>query len=221
MRRLRGPNVNTSHYWDRVYRSELRTGRRRVDDERYGQLARWIGIRNEELGCPASVLDAGCGHGEVLERLKSDFPLSHLRGVDLSPHAVQMGNRRLRSPKKTVGSLELFEGNVAAIPFAARQFDIVWCGETLEHADDPGQVIGELIRIVRNGGLIVLSVPYRQRNYSVEHLWEFEPDDICRWARRAGELVFLDCRMLPGWISMFAVLRRDSRRNLWKWWSAQ
>ena len=40
------------------------------------------------------------------------------------------------------------------------------------------------------------------------------PVPVCRvtaWASMVGELVFLDCMLLPSWLTMFAVIRKGER----------
>jgi SAM-dependent methyltransferase len=207
VKRVTDENINTPAYWNDVYVGEIKSGRSRVDDRRFGQLRRWFLIRRSELGRPPSVLDVGCGHGEALQRLRQLSPDSLLRGVDISPLAVRHGNVSARQARDK--RLEFSLGSAEAIPYPASRFDLVWCGETLEHTTDPERAVGELIRVTGNQGLIVVSVPYRHRNSSDEHLWEFDPADVCQWGARAGELLFLDCRLLTGWLTMLAVLRKQ------------
>ncbi len=52
------------------------------------------------------------------------------------------------------------------LPFADGEFDTVICLEGLEHVLDPQALIGELVRITRSGGRIVLSTPNIQNAFS-------------------------------------------------------
>jgi len=52
------------------------------------------------------------------------------------------------------------------LPFAAGEFDAVVCMEGLEHALDPATLIGELCRVARPGGRIILTVPNIQNVFS-------------------------------------------------------
>ncbi len=52
------------------------------------------------------------------------------------------------------------------LPFPNAAFDICICMEGLEHVLDPAALIGELCRITRPGGRIVLTVPNIQNTYS-------------------------------------------------------
>jgi SAM-dependent methyltransferase len=50
------------------------------------------------------------------------------------------------------------QGDLLAIPAADLQFDLVVCGLALSHLRDLGAAVGELARVVRSGGLVVISV---------------------------------------------------------------
>lgn len=89
---------------------------------------------------PESVLDAGCGEGEMLRR-----------GV------MPPGARTVlldRSPDSAARVL----ASVDALPFASRSFDVVTCLEVLEHLDDPARAVRELARVAKRA--VVVSVPY-------------------------------------------------------------
>lgn len=203
MKRVLDRNINTPGYWDEVYKREHASKRQRVDDRRLQELIRWIGIRKEELGRVPSLLDVGCGLGDVLVAVKKIEPTIRYMGVDISTEAIEMCRRDYQNLQGFGFNL----GSAERIPYPSREFDLVWCGETLEHTDDPDAAIRELSRVCGEGGLIALSTPYRSRNRSPEHTHEFEVADVYRWGQIAGELVFLDCRLLSSWLTMFAVLR--------------
>jgi SAM-dependent methyltransferase len=52
------------------------------------------------------------------------------------------------------------------LPFDDASFDTVTCLEGLEHVLDPQALIGELVRITRSGGRVVLSTPNLQNAFS-------------------------------------------------------
>lgn len=103
----------------------------------------------EPLGA-GSVLDAGCGEGETLERLGGILP-EQPTGIDLNPESVAFARDRL--PGATIS-----EGNLLALPFEADAFDLVLCLEVLEHLSDPAAGVAELARVSARD--IVVSVPH-------------------------------------------------------------
>lgn len=99
---------------------------------------------------PRSVLDAGCGEGETLERLAAVLPLSQA-GIDLNEDSVTYATKRL--PGAVIS-----RGNILDSGFDTNSFDLVICLEVLEHLSDPGAALTELARIARQD--LVVSVPY-------------------------------------------------------------
>jgi 2-polyprenyl-3-methyl-5-hydroxy-6-metoxy-1,4-benzoquinol methylase len=99
---------------------------------------------------PASVLDAGCGEGETIARLR---PLlgERIAAVDISAEAVEFTAARL--PDVAVS-----RESVLDLPFADGEFDLVLCLEVLEHLDDPRAAAAELARV--GSGRVVISVPH-------------------------------------------------------------
>ncbi|HKI74639.1 MAG TPA: class I SAM-dependent methyltransferase, partial [Pseudomonadales bacterium] len=56
-------------------------------------------------------------------------------------------------------SLSLSVANGEKLPFADEYFDKVICSEVLEHVPDYPAVIAELVRVLRTGGILAVSVP--------------------------------------------------------------
>ena len=52
------------------------------------------------------------------------------------------------------------QADAASIPFAAGVFDAVICAELMEHLPDPRLVLAETVRVLRRGGMILITVPF-------------------------------------------------------------
>ena len=98
-----------------------------------------------EIG-PRSVLDAGCGEGEMLRR--GVLP-SGVAPVCLDLRVASLAE--IAEPRRVCAS-------VLRVPFADRSFDAVTCLEVLEHLDDPAAAVRELGRVARSA--VVFSVPF-------------------------------------------------------------
>jgi 2-polyprenyl-3-methyl-5-hydroxy-6-metoxy-1,4-benzoquinol methylase len=97
-----------------------------------------------------SLLDAGCGEGETLARLDGSLP-QRIAAVDLDEEAVAFTAGRF--PGVDVRRESVFE-----LPFEDGSFELVLCLEVLEHLDDPGRALAELVRVSARD--VVVSVPH-------------------------------------------------------------
>ena len=99
---------------------------------------------------PRSVLDAGCGEGEVLRRGVLDKH-SWVVSLDLQQGALDA----VRAHSKPGG---MVLGSVLELPFAAASYDLVLCTEVLEHLENPLQAVNEAARVARQA--VIFSVPW-------------------------------------------------------------
>jgi SAM-dependent methyltransferase len=73
-----------------------------------------------------------------------------------------------------------------SLPFPASAFDTVVCLEVLEYAWEPAKVIGEMGRVLRAGGSLVLSTPFLHRADTPGDYWRFTAPALQRLLREAG-----------------------------------
>jgi 2-polyprenyl-3-methyl-5-hydroxy-6-metoxy-1,4-benzoquinol methylase len=45
------------------------------------------------------------------------------------------------------------------LPFATESYSVVWCTEVIEHLRDPATSVGEMLRVLKPAGLLVLTTP--------------------------------------------------------------
>jgi SAM-dependent methyltransferase len=95
----------------------------------------------------ARVLDAGCGRGGVIELYWEG--VKQAVGVDADLDSL-VEHRCLE---------QLARVDLAKLPFPSASFDLVLCSWVLEHLAQPDAVFGELARVLRLGGHLVLLAP--------------------------------------------------------------
>lgn len=106
-----------------------------------------------------SVLDVGSGLGHwattVLGLLSAD---AGVVGVERDPRWV-IGARERADELGLTGRCSYVEGVAEALPFEDQSFDLVTCQTVLIHVADAAAVIGEMRRVARLGGLLLLAEP--------------------------------------------------------------
>jgi SAM-dependent methyltransferase len=143
------------------------------------------------------VLEVGCGLGDFLvEARAAGFDI---QGVDFSASAVAVANRTLGEEIARSGRLEDLN-----IPDGS--LDIVVLADLIEHVRDPAQLIDQVRRMVKPGGVVFVATPSLDSlsarlmgrfwvEFKLEHLFYFDPRTIARLLGRAG---FENIAVSPG-----------------------
>jgi 2-polyprenyl-3-methyl-5-hydroxy-6-metoxy-1,4-benzoquinol methylase len=128
------------------------------------KIRRWMEYdrRNEDLIKLAEskpgqkILDIGCAWGYSLMRLSSMGVLAY--GIDVDVQAIEFGKRLAEYNGYKV---DLRYANAKSLPFENEYFDTIICAETFEHIplENHLTVFGEMKRVIKKGGKIVLSTP--------------------------------------------------------------
>jgi len=110
-----------------------------------------------DLGDGSTILDAGCGLGELVREIAARVgPGGSAIGVDLSEELID----RARSAADAEGSATRFEvGDVTRLRFPDETFDAVRCERVFQHLDDKraDAAASEFVRVAKPGGRIYLT----------------------------------------------------------------
>jgi ubiquinone/menaquinone biosynthesis C-methylase UbiE len=118
-------------------------------------MGRWSQIAGLQfldwLAAPSSLrwLDVGCGNGAFTELVANGCAPSSIDGID--PSEGQLAYARARGMGAHVSFVQ---GNAMALPFADNTFDIAVMALVMFFVPDPAKGVVEMVRVVRNGGMV-------------------------------------------------------------------
>jgi len=93
------------------------------------------------------LLDVGCGFNHKFLYTVEPW-ISHGTGIDFKVPEVR--SKKIRTIQATLNE---------TLPFAENSFDIVTMLAVLEHLDRPREICREIVRVLKPGGRLVLTVP--------------------------------------------------------------
>jgi SAM-dependent methyltransferase len=145
------PTTDTATFWD----GEAGSYDAAHDRDGPGRNPLWIrmAVVLRLLGSsPGSVLDCGMGPGRLLLELERRG--SPVAGIDVSAEMVALARARLpRSADRLV------QGTVESLPFPSEDFDAAVATGVLEYVEDVPSALAEVARVLRPGGLFIVSMP--------------------------------------------------------------
>ena len=172
------------------------------------------GLLAGELAPGARVVDVGCGTGDNLGAL-DDVAGRTVAGVELSEYAV-----RHAPPAAAGGGVRAGVARAEHLPFPTGCADLITSMDVIEHLDDDA-ALAEYRRVVRPGGLVLLTVPAYQWLWSDHDVWAAHRR---RYSRRTLVAAVERAGLRPRRVTYFnsflvppaAVLRRTPARRLVK-----
>lgn len=129
----------------------------------------------------ASVLDVGCGPGELILALSEQHPGLQLSGVDLSAEVIEANRRSLSWADFDFIDLEKGPLN--------QTFDLVICSEVIEHLNDWRVGVAHLAAMVGPAGHLILTCPTGAIHKTEEawgHVEHPTPAELASVAREHG-----------------------------------
>lgn len=114
-------------------------------------------VKNILIGLPSGkkILDAGAGECQYKQYC------DHLQYVsqDLSQYDGSGDNSGLQMDKWDTSSIDIVS-DIVNIPVSDGEFDVILCTEVLEHLPDPVLAIREFSRILKEGGVLIITAPF-------------------------------------------------------------
>jgi 2-polyprenyl-3-methyl-5-hydroxy-6-metoxy-1,4-benzoquinol methylase len=114
------------------------------------------------LAPDAAVLDVGCGHG--MHALKAAARTRWVAGVDRDRESLGMARRAGRA--RAVGNAAFLAADLEqGLPVRSASFDTVICLDLLEHVVERDRLLGEIRRVLKPRGALLLAVPNRATSW--------------------------------------------------------
>lgn len=119
--------MSTDRYQDGAYLAANPSWHEEDSDWKAGKIFQLL--RRADEASPASVAEAGCGAGRILQSLQARFPeTTTLSGYDIAPAAIERAKRYAN---------ERLSFHCEDITLTKRSFDLLLCIDVFEHVEDP------------------------------------------------------------------------------------
>ena len=96
------------------------------------------------------IADIGCGTGGLLKALQKQFKSRSLTGLEYSEKALDLA--RAKVPDVEFCYFDIYEGS-------SLQFDVIFCIEVLEHLLHPDRALRNVVAMLADSGVALLTVP--------------------------------------------------------------
>jgi ubiquinone/menaquinone biosynthesis C-methylase UbiE len=99
------------------------------------------------------ILDVGTGTAQIPIELASRAPTARVVAIDLAEHMLAVGRENVRRAGLD-DRIRLEHCDAKHTPFSAGSFAVVISNSIVHHIPEPGDVLAEMVRVVRAGGLL-------------------------------------------------------------------
>jgi len=132
------------------------------------------------------VLDVGCGLS-LFSEIHPDWDFRIVAG--------DLVYGRMKQRKEAVPWIDWSVFDASRLPFRSGSFDGLFAGEILEHLPDPERAVAEWNRVLKTGGILIVTTPNKGRriNRLNAEQWPFSPDHL-----REFSFEELNRDLLPG-----------------------
>jgi len=178
------------------------------------------------------ILELGCGTGIDINLIASEKKALQFFASDISPISTKICEH---ITKMFSNEVRLFVSDTQSLPLSSETFDLVFSQGLVEHFSDPIGVMAEQVRVLANGGILIVNVPQKYTGYTwmkkramKNGTWdlgwetEFSYVDLKSAGRKLGLVAkeVIGYQYWKSWREPVFVLRdlyeKCQRRNPWK-----
>ena len=154
-------------------------------------------------------MEIGCGTGYVLAGVAGAYPEATLVGSEVFTVGLGYAASRVRKA-------ELLQMDAREIPYDG-EFDVIGAFDVLEHIDEDEVVLASMLRAVRPGGGIALTVPqhrwlWSSADDSACHVRRYTVGELSRKVQRAGFQVVFETSFVSLLLPAMLASRLTKRR---------
>jgi ubiquinone/menaquinone biosynthesis C-methylase UbiE len=103
-----------------------------------------------------TLLDSGCGAGNIVAFFKKQFPRWSITGIDISYDAIH-------TAKKQFSGISFIRTSADKLMLRDGSMSVVTALDTLEHYDSLDAVLDEIYRVLKNNGIFYVSIPLEKQ----------------------------------------------------------
>jgi SAM-dependent methyltransferase len=153
-------------------------------------------------------LEIGCGTGYVLAAVAQEYPSAALVGSEIFSVGLPFAAAR-------VNAVELLQMDARQIPYVD-EFDVIGAFDVLEHIEEDEVVLAAMMRALRNGGGVAITVPQHPWLWSTAddgacHVRRYKVDEMREKVRRAGFNVVFETSFVSLLLPAMMASRRTKR----------
>ena len=132
-------------------------------------------------------LDLGCGETQYKELFRDR--VDRYIGVDVPSSYYELSN------------VDIYASG-EALPFHSRSFDTVLCTQVLEHVKEPSALLGEVSRVLKSGGHLILTAPFSEPKHDEPYDYYRYTDHGLRYLSEKNGLAVISIRNHLGNLAM-------------------
>ncbi len=155
-------NINTAKYWNAKWKASENYTESDMH-ERFMSLFKFIKV-------DSSILDLGCGSGDLLKELYTYNISKKLYGVEISDYGINLA-------KKKVPIAQFYKTTETPEELPFKDIDVLICSHTIEHLENPAEYLKLWFRSAKMPGIALLVFPLEDEDYC-EHLKSYTLKDI-------------------------------------------